>query len=193
MATVRVIVQGIFMGQACWTVLHGNVPDYVTANLATIAADFRDNYCNTYVKPRLPSEFTFTNINVQPVHGSTDSALNLAISIQGTSGSGSNMLPTTCCVLRLFTGFAGRHGRGRIYLPGLGPACLSFGQIASGCLTVYQTTCDQILARYGSSGPSIFDLVIANRADLSDLKPVLAMSPRVIPGVQRRRSIGVGI
>lgn len=192
MAKLRAIVMGSFMGQSAWTVLHFDAPDYVTTDLNALAIDIRDNYCQ-FVKPRMTAEFSFINIQTQPVFGSPDAAFNLTVAIVGTAGGSATTLPSTCCVLRLFTGLAGKHGRGRIYLPCLGPACLSFGLITPACITAYQTTADQILARYGPTGPSAFTLQVLNRSDLSSGLNVTAISPRTTPGNQRRRGIGIGI
>lgn len=190
MATIRATITGFFMGQTVQHVLHFDAPDYVTADLANLAADLRDNFC-VYLQPGLTAEFTYTNIACNQV-GGTDPTYNLTVAIVGSAGSDPDMLPTTCCVFRLQTGFGGKHGRGRLYVPCVGPFCLQYGVITPTCIASYQSRADQILARYGPTATSAFGLVIRERAT-GITHGVTSITPRSIPGVQRRRTIGVGI
>lgn len=190
MATLQATVTGFFMGQTVQHVLHFFAGDYTSADLALLAADLRDNFC-TYLQGGLTAEFTYTNISVRAL-GTTDPTYNLTVAIVGSAGSDPDMLPTTCCVFRLQTSFGGKHGRGRLYVPCVGPFCLQYGVITPTCIATYQTRADNILGRYGVGGSSDYGLVVHERAS-GDNHFVTSITPRSIPGVQRRRSIGVGI
>lgn len=192
MATIRATISGLFMGQTVMHVLHFTADSYTLADLTLLATDLRDNFL-TLVQPRLTAEFTYTNINTRVLGGPPDPSFNLTVAVVGSAGSDPDSLPTNSVVLRLLTGFIGKHGRGRLYLPCLGPFCINFGVITPGCIALYQTLGNNILSRYGPTGTSNYTLVICNRSDPSDTHIVTSITPRSTPGTQRRRTIGVGI
>lgn len=193
MATLRVTVTGLLFLQTIQNVMHFQKSDYVTADLATLATEIATNYMDSTMRSTLFSEFIWQNINVMRVDVISDPSYNLSVSLAGTSGSGANAAPSMAVVLRLHTGLIGRHGRGRIYYPCLGPACLSNGILTGPCLTAYTTIGNHILSFWGPSGSSDWNLVVAERNDLSVTHAVTSISPRNTPGHQRRRTVGVGI
>jgi hypothetical protein len=182
----------VHQGQAHQNVLHFHKADAVTADAAALANDIKDNWCVIW-KPGVGNNFIFQNIHVKQL-GSIDPPYDLAVAIPGTGSAEGGTLAFVCMNIRLQTGIAGKHGRGRIYHAGLNPGHLSFGIIAPTFVSYYMTNIiTPLFNRYGPTGPSEFTIGVRGRASGAEFHPATSMTLDTIPRVQRRRNLGVGI
>jgi len=191
MAEFRATLMAQHMGQAHQNVLHFQKSGAVTLDASNLANDLKDYWCQIW-KPGVASNFTYTNIHVQQL-GSTDPPFDLAVSITGTGSAEAGTLPFMALNIRLQTAFGGRHGRGRFYHAGLNPGHLSYGVIQPSIVTYFTGICTSLMARYGPTGASDFQIGVMSRVASSTFHPVTSMTVDTIPRVQRRRNIGVGI
>jgi len=194
MSTVRAVITGLaWSAITCQNVLHFRNPDGAVP-LATICTELRDNWC-TILAAGQTTQFGWRNISVQEV-GSAVAPTNLAIVVNGidaTDPSGGTQV--LCQKFRIHTPVAGRHGRGRIYLPGYRATLWSTGQLNATGITNMTIRLNAIKARYvgvSATGPITLG-VLRRGGTTADFINADDLSLALVPGVQRRRSLGLGI
>lgn len=162
---------------------------------ALVAAELRDNWC-TILAAGQTNQFGWRNISIYEV-GSGTAPFNLPIVVNGIDATD----PTTgtqvlCQKFRIQTATGGRKGRGRIYLPGYRANLWSQGQLNATGITNMSIRLNAIKNRYVgiALGPSNILLGVLPRGD-DPTKFLFAtdLSLSLVPGVQRRRSLGIGI
>lgn len=195
MALMRATLTGVWINSVTMqNVIHLWNPDGTMSDLA-VATELRDGWCTLLAAGQV-NTFGWRNISVLRV-GTTDTPTNLAVVVNGQDGTDNQGGSAVICVkFRLHTGFAGRHGRGRIYLPGYRSVYWSGGQLTSTGITNMTIRLNAIKARYvgpGNTGP--VQLAVAPRSAVSeaDMHLVDDISLSLTPGVQRRRNLGVGL
>jgi hypothetical protein len=110
-----------------------------------------------------------------------------------TGGAEGPDSPILAGCLRLTTAVASRHGRGRVFIAGIGFRGMQFGVFTQAFLIGCEDVSAEILDWYGATGPSPLTLVVAPRANPAAFHVVNAISMRPVVSVQRRRNYGVGI
>lgn len=196
MPIVRVTFTGLAWGSInCQNVcaFSANAANYPT--LAAIAAELRDGWC-TLLAVEQNNSFVWKNIGVYEV-GSGLASFNLPIVVPGQNIQGPlDGTQVVCMKFRILTATGGRQGRGRIYLPGFRAAYIQQGQLTTTGITQMTPRLNAIKARHVGIelGPTKVILGVLPRGDdPSKFKFSTDLSLSIIPGVQRRRSIGLGI
>ncbi len=190
---IRVTTTFLWYGQQMQNVMHFNNRDGVLS-LSQCADDIQTNWVNR-VRVQIDDDGKFTAITVRNMDNLTVAPFTKAISILGGADHGNQQVPYLSMVLQIYTGVAGKHGRGRIYLPGVSWAHTQNGTFTAQAFTDWNSaTClNAVRAAYLSpSGTSNLVLGVRNRSDGTFLSATELLI-RTVPGVQRRRNIGVGI
>lgn len=194
MSKHRVTFTGTCWGTVtCQNVCHFDNPDGVLTP-AQIATELRDNWC-TILAAGMMNTAGFRNITVAEV-GSAASPYNLPVVVNGIDAVDPNT--GTMAVnqkFRIHTPFAGRKGRGRIYLWGYRANLCSQGIVNATGITNMSIRLNALQARYvGVGHTSTLALGVMSRAgDGSAFHFADFLVLSLVPGVQRRRSVGVGI
>lgn len=194
MSRHRVTFTGTVWGTVtCQNVVHFDNPDGLLTN-AQIAAELRDNWC-VLLCAGMMNTAGFRNITVATV-GSAVSPYNLPVVVNGIDA----VDPTTGTMavnqkFRIHTPTAGRKGRGRIYLWGYRANLVSQGIVNATGITNMTIRLNAIQARYvgiGHTGPIALGVMPRGGASADFIfADFLVLS--LVPGVQRRRSVGVGL
>lgn len=192
MADYRVTVSGTNAGQLVQHVFHIQDPDGATG-LEGTALDLSTNWVNRHTLRQGP-QVRYTNILVQSATDPLVSPFSLTIDRQGQWSASDRVPPFTALVIKKTTLTGGRHGRGRIFFPGVAPDSFQDGIFTPGYILQWQENfTTPVMARYGPAGSSPLKLMLrANLPDGAIFVPVTTLQVRPILGVQRRRNIGVG-
>lgn len=197
MSIHRVTISSTYFGSVCQNVVYCyNADGALTA--AQIATEFYDNFVGhsalVGIQHLANSYVTFFQVKVENVSSPGDAPYLLAINRQGEVQGTTEASPTVCLVLQLRTATAGRHGHGRIYLPGTNPAFTNSGLVSSGGQSYIVQCLPALNARFciGGSGP-LYLVVHRKGTTGADDHPVTVLQIASRLGVQRRRSVGVGI
>lgn len=158
-----------------------------------VATEIRTQWCTMWAV-RQASTFGWRNISIfRP--GTSFTPSNFPIVVNGTDGvDASGGTNVTGLKIRILTAFAGKRGRGRFYLPAVRDQYIEFGEYNAQAITNITPTITAVESRYkspGGSGP--IHLGVRGRGTNDEFHPMIALSMSVIPGIQRRRNIGVGI
>lgn len=194
MATVfRVTIIATHLGQTMNNVI--NVRN--TAAVATasdVATEMKDNYL-TLIAQAQSGGLVYNAIRVQPMEVGNPAAFLLPVIIQGSKSSQGTELPFVCGVFQIQTATGGKHGRGRIYMPGVHVWGTNVGQWSSGAIAGINLGITNIIQqRFNSvNGSSFLDWGVMAKAIGSTFFPMTEIKFRTTPGLQRRRNIGVGI
>jgi hypothetical protein len=184
----------LLYGQTCQNVLHFINPDGVLTP-QQIASDVVTNWI-TPLKAQQPFQLSYFNILVQNIDTPTEAPYSLAVAIAGTRAGEDRMPSFACWVLKLLTGFRGRHGRGRVYIAGVYTDSVQLGICTPTFRTQFETNqITPIMNAYGPTG-SGSPLSLAVRAQSGsgfELHPIASIQLRSTLGTQRRRNIGIGI
>jgi hypothetical protein len=167
-------------------------PDGLTGLQGT-ALDLQTNWVNKHTLRQGP-QVRYTNILVQDMDDPLLAPFSLTIDRQGQWSASDRVPPFAALVVKKVTATGGRHGRGRMFFPGIAPDSFQDGQFTSGYLQQWiDNFTGPVMARYGPTGTSNLNFMLrANLPDGAILVPVISFQPRPILGVQRRRNIGVG-
>lgn len=186
----RVTISGLRYNQVTQNVLHFDHQTEVW-DAQSIAVEIANNWIPQAIKFS-GTQFSYRSILVQCVNDPTKPTFTLAINIAGTQFDDQRCQGYVASVIKLASGTGGRHGRGRIFFAGPASDAFQFGfhqATFSGQAAGFLNT---LMARYGPGGSSNLRLGILNRSTKT-LTPVTGMTLRPIPGVQRRRNIGIGV
>lgn len=195
----RVVITGVMFGAINQNVLHftkagGNWPTDGTA----LCADIRDNWLGgtNGVRQGLITLQRWTLIQAYNRDTIGDVPVGLSINVTGAKvGNGSQSFGFSSVLLRLRAAGGGKHGRGRVYLPGVDPSTFNSGVMSQTEIDAWTPRLAQLTARYlGSSPASGFRLVVAPKSGTSPTtQDVVRIELATVPGVQRRRNLGVGV
>lgn len=158
-----------------------------------VATELATNWCVMWAV-RQSNNFGWRNISVfRPGTSATPS--NFPIVVNGTDGV--DNLGGTCVTnlkIRILTAFAGKRGRGRFYLPAVRDQYIELGEYNATAITNITPTITSVTNRYksvGGTGP--LQLGVRGRGDNDEFHPMLNLTMSTVPGIQRRRNIGIGI
>jgi len=194
MSNHRVVVTGLMYGQTCQNVLHFINPDGLQTP-QQMAIDINTHWVLP-ISNNINGQLIFTSILVQNLDDPQLAPFNLIIARQGQSFNDRRVPSTLCHVIKLSTTRAGKHGRGRSYIPGVTSDSMQDGQFTpTGLVFLQQNMVDPLFAAYGpSSTISPLNLCVKEKTQGGFvLHPVIAMQLRSVIGFQRRRNIGVGV
>lgn len=190
---IRITCTCTHQGSINQNVLHFiNTDGALTLEQCTI--DIRDNWLAKAVLHQ-GNDTRWININAQNLDNPLAAPFSLVTDLPGANSAADRCPSFVCFVFKLSTLTGGRHGRGRIFMPGVHQDNFVNNVITSGNLLQWQNDfIAPVMARYGPDHTSPLRLCVrANMPDGPVLNPVIAMQLRTILGVQRRRNTGVGI
>jgi hypothetical protein len=159
-----------------------------------VMVELRDNWL-AIMATRQTNKYGWRNITIQTV-GSGANPSSFPIVVNGADGVdniGGTMV--TNLKLRINTDFAGKKGKGRIYMPALRDQFWESGQIQASAIPQINTMVNALQARYqnvGGLGPLILG-VHGRGPEASGFHACVTLTYSLIPGIQRRRNLGVGI
>lgn len=194
MGNNEVTLTGTCYGSVHQMVLHFDKADQVTADLPALLVSVRDKFLDA-IRQFSGSSFHWIQARGERLQSGGGGQVELlSFDLQGTGHSSTNSSLADCFVMQKRTGLAGRHNRGRFFLPNVDPGAHVNGLFTSGHMTLGNTKAGIIMGFYGPAGTEPYRLVIRQRFPSGDqFIGVTALIPRVTPGTQRRRNIGVGI
>jgi hypothetical protein len=155
-------------------------------------------YLKTYfldlIKTKQVSAFRWDSIDGLLVNASPPKSwqYTTAFPIVGTAGA-DDYVHQSACVVTHRTQYAGRSYRGRHYIPGLNAAQYTNGLISTAARNAIQTYYDDIKAAVGSGGANTDIRWVVWSQKLLTYTDVTDTLVRTIPGVIRRRRVGVGV
>jgi hypothetical protein len=192
MSVHRVTLSCLVSLQVCQNVVHVWNPDGTLTDSA-IATEFSGNWL-TNIKQFQHDGARWFDIESKRVDSGPSVAFHLTISQVGTGAAQTAQdNPVACRVLKFATATPGRHGHGRIYIPGTAQGAWDNGVVKASSLTAGASLITSLQGRYtGASPGSGLSLVIVPRSDPSSTHFVTSIQQRTVLGYQRRRSIGVG-
>lgn len=200
MTIFRVVLSGTLMGTNNQNVMNFKKDNAVwPGDGQALSVAIRDSWVSGANGIRQGAS-TLQNWNLIQVYNRSapgDPAVALAINLSGTKvGNGSQGLPFTAILLRVRGSTGGKHGRGRIYLPGVEPTQFGLGVMTSSAqTTIWNPIVAQLLSSFVTGGGSTgFALVIAPKTgDGANSIVCSTIAYDTICRVQRSRNIGVGI
>ena len=190
MPHVQVVVSGLMYGQTCQHVLH-----FIESNPARTAQDIAG-----YVKTNFVDKVTiFQNANLRYIsmlvrflEEGAPAPFNLIFERAGQGFNDRRIPSTLTYVIKLQTARAGRHGRGRIILPGVQSDSIQDGFLTSSALVSWQDTVISPMMGAFLDNPST-TLAMAVREANGTMNLVTNMQMRSLVGQLRRRQPGVGV
>jgi hypothetical protein len=195
MSDHRITVSARYGGQLMQNVLHFKNTDGALSP-AALANNVLVNWVRK-VKLCQTSDCNNFAILVQNLSAPTTAAFNLPISEPGTQPSEHRMPTFVSAVFKYSTAFAGRHGRGRSFIPGVPTDFVFDWQLSPAGIVNYQTNVvTPIVAAFVSGGVAGMPLCVREHVPGSGtdiLHEVIAIAVRQQLGVQRRRNIGIGV
>lgn len=192
MGVARVTIGQTWFGQVVQNVIHldDNEGSYDPAAIKTAI----ETLWIPAVRPLALSTLKYVLLqirNMSVVGGLTSSYV---INITGSAGSAVEGWGPLCYLWSLQTLTGGHSGKGRIYLAGCYPGNIVTGRFISASMDQQVAAIALISTRFlGASPTSGYNLTVCKREELPTSHPVVNIVPRDVPGVQRRRNIGVGI
>jgi hypothetical protein len=107
--------------------------------------------------------------------------------------TGGGTVPFCAAVFKLHTSSPGRHGRGRIMMPGVHGQSIANGAVEANAQIVYNGCATAIFNRYKLSGPSSWKLVVFDRTTQTGFLHITSIEARNTFGCVARRKIGRGV
>ena len=192
MSIVRVTCFQTYWAQSVQNVLHfdDNVSTYDPVNIKN---DIVANWI-TNVALLQNAVLTYVGVAVKCLQPAESTTSFFAVSIGGTGFALAYGLSYPALVVKIETATPGYRGRGRFYIAGLPGAGYDSGRFNGGTLTAINTVVASLWAAYGpSSSISPMQIGVMGRDAGATFHPATNLLPRSVPGVQRRRNLGVGI
>lgn len=187
----RVVLSAIYYGQTCQNSMHfENTDGFLT--LQQVAEEIRDNFLPDF-KFLSNDLCVWNNIHVRDISNLGANAFNLTVNLPGGQSGNNQNFPFVALVVRLRTDFGGRAGRGRWYIPGLNIGLTDKGVWTAALLNLAGPKMAEIFDRYKLDGPGPLTLGVCKQNTPGSFHSVTSLQVAPVPGVQRRRNIGVGI
>jgi len=191
MGVIRVTINMTWFGQICQNVIHldngeaGYDPADVKSQIETLWIPA--------VRPMQLGTLNYFKIQVRDMEAVGGLTTDYAININGSAGSAVEGWGCLCYLFSFQTATGGHEGRGRVYLPGAYPGNVVLGRWISASMDQQTTAIGLLTTRFlGATPTSGYNLVVCKRQTLPTPHPVINIIARNVPGVQRRRNIGVG-
>ncbi len=192
MGVARLTLWQLQWGQTYQNVIH---LDYGEASYDAIALkDAIVTYWIPAVKVQQLSSLQYQVIQVRNMSTIGGLTTNFSVVINGSGGSGTESWGPLSQLFSLQTATGGHAGRGRFYIGGTSSVNVAQGRWISAMQTAMDGIAANLITRFtGASPTSGFNLTVCKRENLPFSHPVTNIIARNIPGVIRRRNIGVGI
>ena len=190
MPHVQVIASGLMYGQTCQHVLHFIESD-ATRTAASIAGYVKTNFIDK-VTIFQNNNLKYVSLLVRFLEEGAPAPFNLIFDRPGQGFNDRRIPSTLTYVIKLQTQRAGRHGRGRIILPGVQSDSIQDGFLTASALLSWQ---DQIISPMMAAfldNPST-TLALCVREANGTMNLVTNMQMRSLVGQLRRRQPGVGV
>lgn len=156
-----------------------SLPD--PASLATTIAGI---YVSTNMATVQAAQVSLTNIHVKYGPNSTGASADHPTGVPGTL-TGDTIPPNTALLIKKGTSFGGRHGKGRMYWPGIQDGVVdSYGLVTTSALGTFQTKFDAFRAAFNAAD---IDWVVLHGSDTPVPYLVNSLVCRQKVGTQRRR------
>lgn len=192
MGVARVTIGQTWFGQVVQNVIHldyGEVA-YNPANIKTAI----ETLWIPPIRPMQLSTLKYVLLQIRNMHDVGGLTSSYVINITGSAGSAVEGWGPLCYLWSLQTLTGGHRGKGRIYLAGCYPGNVVTGRFISASMDQQVAAIATLSTRFlGATPTSGFNLTVCKREELPASNPVVNIVPRDVPGVQRRRNIGVGI
>lgn len=192
MAIARVTISAIQWGQTYQNVIH--LTNGEGSYNATNIKDAILNYWIPAVKIQQLSSLQYQLIQVRDMGVVGGLTSNFSILVNGTGGNGTESWGPLSQLYSLHTLTGGHAGRGRVYIGGTSSVNVAQGRWISPMQDAMNTIASNLMTRFtGASPTSGFNLAVCKREVLPTVHEVVEIIAKNIPGVIRRRNIGVGI
>jgi len=192
MSEHRITLTGLYWGNTIQNVVHVLNPDGAL-DAPGIFTEFTNNWINV-IKAKQMNTFHWTSITEQIVDTAGIPPNTTALSIAGDGVGNEGLQSVLAVILSFRTSFAGRAGRGRIYIAGVKADAVETNVLRPSTFTDYQTIATTLTARFKSGGSGPLTLLVRKHSGAGALgHPVSDIICRNRWGVQRRRNTGVGI
>ena len=192
MAIYRITPSCLVDGQICQNVVHfEHLGSSTPQALGTIFV----NEWLSQIRPFQHAGAVWFDVAVRQVSPVGPAEQHVTISLAGTGGSKSAFdVPFCARVLQFRTTVAGRHGRGRLFIPGTSASAWDSGIIKPVSITAGAPLITQLKIRFiGPDAPSTLNLVLARRSDPSQTLLVNDILQRTVLGHMASRGIGRGM
>ena len=188
MSIHRVTLTALYYGQTCQNVMHFRNDDGTLTD-AQICVEIRDQFMTDF-KAMSQANCVWNNISSQQRDtGSPPAPANLAVSIAGTQSGTTTAFTPQCYLLRIRTALAGRHNRGRMYVPGPNPSNTVSGLWSSGTVSSWATPIANMISKYNAlTGTRGISLGVAPRSS-----PIDWVGMTTIEFGPAWRNIGIGV
>lgn len=193
MAIYRVTMSCLVAGQICQNVIH--IDDNATgATQAAISTAILGHWLPS-ILPFQHTSAIWQRIEVRAVSPVGPAPNVQTIILPGTGPSVNDSDNSMVCRLLQFrTTVAGKHGRGRLYIPGTSFQAFSQGQVKAASITAGAPLVGELKAQWTGGAPITgFSLVISQKAAPGSTLKVSDIIQAVTARALRRRQIGVGI
>lgn len=197
MSLNRVTITALFYGQTVQNVFYLQNPDGATtmSDVATrVYTDFIGSTGVKGIKHIASSQVNWISVKVEEVSLTPPSPFILAISRAGDLPPTAYINPAGCFILQLRTALAGRHGHGRIYIPGVTPNFMTNGLRGPDAdAYIVQFLPDLKTAWLAATNPDLYLVVHRKGNDPTEHIQCTDLQISTHIGIQRRRMPGVGI
>jgi len=181
------------LNQINQNVLHFENPDGSLTN-----EEMRDDILGHWMpicRNRQNANGRWSKITISEIGGTPGDPFVHLIPSPGQAGSmdGPPEHPSLTALFSTRTGVGGRHGHGRIYMPGFHGGWVENGLMRSDILPLMQTVANNLSGWYSLTGAGPLVLKVVPRAHPVDALSVTSIVVKSVMGIQRRRNIGVGM
>jgi len=194
MSMHRVTISATLDGQICQNVMHFNNPD--GTKTASQIADSIETVWLANWKQFSHSGLVWFDIAVREL-GSLLAVFHKTIVVAGTGGGETEPdCPVIARVIKLQTAVAGKHGRGRLFIPGMSKDAWVRGLVKPASITAGLPLMAALKSAYITAGGSEslrLYVMPRNGTVTADGYQVEELVQRTTLGYQRRRSIGIGM
>lgn len=194
MATIhRITVIGTYFGQTFNNVV--NMQETTGLLTPEEVADEFDTEWVFEMNRMVSQNVKWTGIRVQPLTAGPPAPFNKTVAYQGQQSPAGTEFTFVAGVIKIFTAIGGRHGRGRVYIPGVGNNTTEQGVLRPDVLNLWKLTIiDPFVQKFNAAnGTSPLSLGVMGKSPSSPWHPMTSLQMRGLIGVQRRRNIGIGM
>lgn len=191
MGIARVTINMTWFGQICQNVIHldNGEGGYDHAAIKTAI----ETLWIPAIRPMQLGTLNYFRISVRNMSVAGGLTTDYAVNINGSAGSAVEGWGPLAYLFSFQTATGGHAGRGRVYLPGAYPGNVVTGRWISASMDQQNTAIGLLTTRFlGASPTSGYNLAVCKRETDPTPHLVTNIVARQVPGVQRRRNIGVG-
>lgn len=190
---IRITTSALLDGQVVQNVFHLEDPSE-TAVLSAVC-DAVQTHWLTHIRAFQHTGCVWFDIEARLVSPSGPAAVHKTVTLPGTGpAEGDQDVPFAARVIQFQTATAGRHGRGRLFIPGTSFQAWTKGVIKPTSITSGVPLIDALEnAWVGPLATTNLFLVIARRSDPSNFIRVTNIVQRTRLGSMRSRGIGIGV